>query len=42
MFKKSDKQQLASDTVRNAYGTEVFIDTDHRQDVIKSILTVTK
>lgn len=35
MFKKSDKQQLASDTVRNAYGTEVFIDTDHRQDSYK-------
>ena len=26
MFKKTDKQQLASDTVRNAYGTEIFID----------------
>ena len=27
MFKKTDKQQLASDTVRNAYGTEIFIDS---------------
>ena len=35
MFKKSDKQQLASDTVRNAYGTEVFIDTDHQQSSYK-------
>ncbi len=35
MFKKSDKQQLDSDTVRNAYGTEIFIDTDHRQDSYK-------
>jgi hypothetical protein len=35
MFKKSDKQQLASDTVRNAYGTEVFIDTDHMQSSYK-------
>ena len=30
MFKKSDKQQLASDTVRNAYGTEIFIDSGVR------------
>jgi hypothetical protein len=30
MFKKSDKQQLESDTVRNAIGTEVYIDGDHR------------
>jgi hypothetical protein len=35
MFKKSDKQQLASDTVRNAYGTEIFIDTDHQQSSYK-------
>jgi len=35
MFKKTDKQQLASDTVRNAFGTEVFIDTDHMQSSYK-------
>jgi len=35
MFKKTDKQQLASDTVRNAYGTEVFIDSDHQQSSYK-------
>ena len=35
MFKKSDKQQLASDTVRNAYGTEIFIDSDHQQSSYK-------
>ena len=35
MFKKSDKQQLDSDTVRNAYGTEIFIDSDHMQDSYK-------
>ena len=35
MFKKTDKQQLASDTVRNAYGTEIFIDSDHMQDSYK-------
>lgn len=32
MFKKSDKQQLESDTIRNAIGTEVYIDGDHRMD----------
>jgi hypothetical protein len=31
MFKKSDKQQLTSDTIRNAFGTEIFIDSDHMQ-----------
>lgn len=31
LIKKSDKQQLDSDTIRNAYGTEIFIDSDHRQ-----------
>lgn len=35
MFKKSVKQSLASDTVRNAYGTDVFVDGDHRQDSYK-------
>ena len=35
MFKKTDKQQLASDTVRNAYGTEIFIDSDHQQSSYK-------
>lgn len=35
MFKKSDKQQLASDTIRNAYGKEIFIDTDHMQSSYK-------
>jgi hypothetical protein len=35
MFKKTDKQQLASDTIRNAYGTEIFIDTDHQQSSYK-------
>jgi len=35
LFKKSDKQQLASDTIRNAYGTEIFIDTDHQQSSYK-------
>ena len=29
MFKKSDKQQLESDTIRNAIGTVVYIDGDH-------------
>jgi hypothetical protein len=32
MFKKSDKQQLESDTIRNAVGTEVYSDGDHRMD----------
>jgi hypothetical protein len=32
MFKKSDKQQLESDTIRNAVGTEVHSDGDHRMD----------
>ena len=31
----TDKQQLASDTVRNAYGTEIFIDSDHQQSSYK-------
>jgi len=31
LFKKTDKQQLASDTVRNASGTQIFIDSDHQQ-----------
>jgi len=35
MFKKTDRQQLESDTVRNAFGTEVFIDTDHMQSSYK-------
>ena len=35
MFKKTDKQQLASDTIRNAYGTEIFIDSDHQQSSYK-------
>jgi len=35
MFKKSVKQSLESDTVRNAYGTDVFVDGDHRQDSYK-------
>ena len=35
MFKKTDRQQLASDTVRNAYGTEIFIDSDHMQSSYK-------
>jgi hypothetical protein len=35
MFKKTDKQQLESDTVRNAYGTEIFIDSDHQQSSYK-------
>ena len=35
MFKKTDKQQLSSDTVRNAYGTEIFIDSDHQQSSYK-------
>ena len=32
MFKKSDRQQLESDTIRNAVGTEVYTDGDHRMD----------
>uniref|UniRef100_A0A6C0CEH8 Uncharacterized protein n=1 Tax=viral metagenome TaxID=1070528 RepID=A0A6C0CEH8_9ZZZZ len=32
MFKKSDRQQLESDTIRNAIGTEVYADGDHRMD----------
>ena len=32
MFKKSDRQQLESDTIRNAIGTEVYTDGDHRMD----------
>jgi len=32
MFKKSDRQQLESDTIRNAVGTEVYIDGDHRMN----------
>lgn len=32
MFKKSNRQQLESDTIRNAIGTEVYIDGDHRMD----------
>ena len=35
MFKKTDKQQLAADTIRNAYGTEIFIDSDHQQSSYK-------
>ena len=29
MFKKSDRQQLESDTIRNAVGTQVYSDGDH-------------
>ena len=32
MFKKSDRQQLESDTIRNAVGTEVYTDGDHRMN----------
>lgn len=32
MFKKSDRQQLESDTIRNAIGTDVYTDGDHRMD----------
>lgn len=32
MFKKSDRQQLESDTIRNAIGTEVYTDGNHRMD----------
>lgn len=32
MFKKSDRQQLESDTIRNAIGTQVYSDGDHRMD----------
>lgn len=32
MFKKSDRQQLESDTIRNAIGTEVYTDGDHRMN----------
>ena len=32
MFKKSDRQQLESDTIRNVVGTEVYTDGDHRMD----------
>jgi len=35
MFKKTDKQQLSSDTVRNASGTQIFIDSDHQQSSYK-------
>ena len=35
MFKKTDKQQLASDTIRNAFGKEIFIDSDHMQSSYK-------
>lgn len=35
MFKKSDKQQLASDTIRNAFGTDVYTDGDHSQSSYK-------
>jgi len=35
MFKKSDKQQLESDTVRNAIGTEVYSDGNHAMDSYK-------
>ena len=35
MFKKTDKQQLSSDTIRNAYGKEVFIDAEHGQSSYK-------
>lgn len=35
MFKKSDKQQLESDTIRNAYGKEIFIDAEHGQSSYK-------
>ena len=32
MFKKWDRQQLESDTIRNAVGTDVYSDGDHRMD----------
>ena len=35
MVKKSDKQQLSSDSIRNAYGNQIFIDTDHMQSSYK-------
>jgi hypothetical protein len=35
MFKKTDRQQLASDTMRNATGTEVYVDGDHSQSSYK-------
>jgi len=35
MFKKTDKQQLAADTIRNASGTQIFIDSDHQQSSYK-------
>ena len=35
MFKKSDRQQLDSDTIRNAYGKEIFIDAEHGQSSYK-------
>ena len=35
MFKESDKQQLASDTTRNLFGKEVFVDDDHNQGSYK-------
>ena len=31
MVKQTDRQQLASDTTRNATGTQIFIDSDHSQ-----------
>ena len=31
MFKKSDRQQLESDTISNAIGTQVYTDGDHRR-----------
>ena len=35
MFKKSDKQQLEADTIRNAIGTEVYSDGNHAMDSYK-------
>jgi len=35
MFKKTDKQQLSSDTVRNASGTQIFIDSDQQRSSYK-------
>lgn len=35
MFKKTDRQQLGSDTIRNAFGKEIFIDTEHAQSSYK-------
>ena len=35
IFKQSDKQQLASDSTRNLFGKEIFVDDDHNQGSYK-------